>query len=123
MSRPPLSKTPRFTRYTPLNAPKFLVLQEALHADLLTTLRKGNSPPNADTLDNALHATLSFTNTDFKAINTKQDDPTMIKVEIECFAIKKVLVNQGSSIEILYWEMFKKLQILKDMMCPYIDER
>jgi len=33
-----------------------------------------------------------------------QDDPMVITVEIESFAVKKVLVDQGSSFDILYWK-------------------
>jgi len=45
---------------------------------------------------------ITFTNADFMAIDPKQDDPMVIKVEIECFTIKNVLVDQGSLIDILY---------------------
>jgi len=58
----------------------------------------------------------------FKAIDPKQDDPMVITVEIENFAVKKVLVDQGSSIDILYWETFKKLQIPEQQMLPFVDE-
>jgi len=67
-------------------------------------------------------SSITFTNEDFKAVDPKQDDPMVIKVEIKCFVIKKVLVDHGSSMDILYWETFKKLQISEDKMHPYVDE-
>jgi len=54
---------------------------------------------------------ITFTSENFKAPDPKQDEPMVITVEIENFAVKKVLVDQGSSVYILYWATFKKLQI------------
>jgi len=65
---------------------------------------------------------ITFTSDDFKAIDPKQDDPMVITVEIENFAVKKVLVDQGSSVDILYWETFKKLQTPEQQMSPFVDE-
>jgi len=45
---------------------------------------------------------ITFTDDDFTAIDPAKDDPMVITVEIEKFGITKVLVNQGSSIDILY---------------------
>jgi len=35
----------------------------------------------------------------------------VITVDVDNFAIMKTLVDQGSSVEILYWETFKKIRI------------
>jgi len=43
-----------------------------------------------------------FTDDDFHGLNHQQDDPMVITVEIENYAVKKVLVDQGSSVDILY---------------------
>lgn len=45
---------------------------------------------------------LTFTDANFQGVDPDQDDPMVITVEIENFSIKKVLVGQGSSIDILY---------------------
>jgi len=37
----------------------------------------------------------------------------VITVEIENLTVMKMLIDQGSSVDILYWSTFKKLQILK----------
>jgi len=51
-----------------------------------------------------------------------QDDPTIITIEIENFAVIKTLVDQGNSIYILYWKTFKKLQIPEIEIQPYDDQ-
>jgi len=49
-SRPPAHpRAQRFAKYTPLNALRSRVLEEALDTDLLSTPRRANTPPNADT--------------------------------------------------------------------------
>jgi len=43
----------------------------------------------------------------------------VITVEIENYAVKKVLVDQGSSVDILYWATYQKLQLPDTAMVPY----
>ena len=43
----------------------------------------------------------------------------VITVEIENYAVKKVLVDQGSSVDILYWATYQKLQLPDTAMIPY----
>jgi len=65
---------------------------------------------------------ITFTDNDFTAIDPAQDDPIVITVEIDKFAIAKVLVDQGSSVDILYWETFKKMQISEAEIQPYNEQ-
>jgi len=60
-----------------------------------------------------------FTNDDFHGLNHQQDDPMVIIVKIENYAVKKVLVDQGSSVDILYWATYQKLQLPETAMVPY----
>jgi len=60
-----------------------------------------------------------FTNDDFHGLDHQQDDPMVITVEIENYTIKKVLVDQGSSVDILYWATYQKLQLPDTAMLPY----
>jgi len=43
----------------------------------------------------------------------------VITVEVENYAVKKVLVDQGSSVDILYWATYQKLQLPDAAMVPY----
>nr|KYP71551.1 hypothetical protein KK1_010815 [Cajanus cajan] len=51
----------------------------------------------------------------------KQDDPMVISVEIHNCIVKKTLVDQGSSADILYWNTFKQLAISEKELLPYDD--
>ncbi|XP_027915089.1 uncharacterized protein LOC114174447 [Vigna unguiculata] len=60
-----------------------------------------------------------FIDDDFHGLDHQQDDPIVITVEIENYAVKKVLVDQGSSVDILYWATYQKLQLPDTAMVPY----
>jgi len=60
-----------------------------------------------------------FTDDDFHGLDHQQDDPMVITVEIKNYAVKKVLVDQGSSVDILYWVTYQKLQLPDTAMTPY----
>ena len=61
---------------------------------------------------------ITFTNDDFHGLNHQQDDPMVITVELENYAVKKVLIDQGSLVDILYWATYQKLQLLTTAMVP-----
>jgi len=60
-----------------------------------------------------------FTDDDFHGLDHQQDDPMVITIEIENYAVKKVLIDQGSSVDILYWATYQKLQLPDTAMIPY----
>jgi len=60
-----------------------------------------------------------FTDDDFHGLDHQQDDPMVITVEIENYAVKKVLVDQGSLVDILYWATYQELQLPDTAMIPY----
>ncbi|XP_020211561.1 uncharacterized protein LOC109796286 [Cajanus cajan] len=63
--------------------------------------------------------TITFTEADFKGIDPYQDDPMIISVEIHNCIVRKTLVDQGSSADILYWNTFKQLGIPEAELIPY----
>jgi len=65
---------------------------------------------------------ITFTNAKFKGINPFQDDLMVIIVEIENFSVMKTLMDQGSSLDVLYWNTFKKLCLSDDEIQPYKDQ-
>ena len=64
---------------------------------------------------------ITFTDDDFKGVDPSQDDQMVISVDIDNFTIMKTLVDQGSSVDILYWKTFKALRIPIEEMMPYND--
>nr|KYP67144.1 Transposon Ty3-I Gag-Pol polyprotein [Cajanus cajan] len=57
--------------------------------------------------------------TDFRGVDPVQDDPMVISVEMHNCIVKKTLVDQGSSADILYWNTFKQLGIPEESLEPY----
>ena len=43
----------------------------------------------------------------------------VITIELENYVVKKVLIDQGSSVDILYWATYQKLQLPTTAMVPY----
>jgi len=64
---------------------------------------------------------ITFTDEDFKGVDPSQDEPMVISVDIDNFTIMKTLVDQGSSVDILYWKTFKTMRIPIKEMTPYDD--
>jgi len=43
----------------------------------------------------------------------------VIIAELENYSVKKVLIDQGNSVDILYWTTYQKLQLPLNVMIPY----
>jgi len=56
---------------------------------------------------------------DFHGLDHQQFDPMVITVEIENYVVKKVIVEQGSFVDILYWATYQKLQLLDTALVPH----
>jgi len=65
---------------------------------------------------------ITFTDEDFKAPDLNQDDPIVITIEIVDYRVRKVLVDQGRSVNILYWKTYKKMDITKELIVPYNEQ-
>ncbi|XP_020207927.1 uncharacterized protein LOC109792885 [Cajanus cajan] len=62
---------------------------------------------------------ITFSDRDFRGVDPVQDDPMVISVEMHNCIVKKTLVDQGSSADILYWNTFKQLGIPEESLEPY----
>jgi len=65
---------------------------------------------------------ITFTDDDFKAPDLDHDDPMVISIEVAEYGIEKVLVDQGSSVNILYWKTFRKMNLSEDLIVPYNEQ-
>ncbi|KAK3017633.1 hypothetical protein RJ639_003659 [Escallonia herrerae] len=61
-------------------------------------------------------ATITFFDDDSKDIKTPHDDPLVITIKAENFDVKHVLIDNGSSTEILFYDAFKKMNIPTDCL-------
>ncbi|XP_020225277.1 uncharacterized protein LOC109807163 [Cajanus cajan] len=62
---------------------------------------------------------ITFSDRDFRGVDPVQDDPMVISVEMHNCIVKKTLVDQGSSADILYWNTFVQLGIPEESLEPY----
>ncbi|XP_020203101.1 uncharacterized protein LOC109788714 [Cajanus cajan] len=75
---------------------------------------------NAVTRARSVHMPpITFIDKDFQGVDPVQDDPMVILVEINNCIVKKTLVDQGSSTDILYWKTFEQLGIPERELTPY----
>ncbi|GAU42011.1 hypothetical protein TSUD_236780 [Trifolium subterraneum] len=62
------------------------------------------------------HPQISFTFRDFEGIYPHDDDPLVISVVTAGFQIKRAMVDTESSANVLFWEVFEKLGLPKEVM-------
>ncbi|XP_027337542.1 uncharacterized protein LOC113851274 [Abrus precatorius] len=62
---------------------------------------------------------ITFTDDDFQGVDPVQDDPMVISVDILNCTVRKTLIDQGSSADILYWNTFKQLGISEQELKEY----
>ncbi|KAK3013084.1 hypothetical protein RJ639_008975 [Escallonia herrerae] len=60
--------------------------------------------------------TISFFDEDLKDVKMPHDDPLVIIIKARNFEVKRVLVDNGSSAEILFYDAFRKMNILTDRL-------
>ncbi|XP_047150041.1 uncharacterized protein LOC124822117, partial [Vigna umbellata] len=65
---------------------------------------------------------ITFTYEDFHAPDPDEDDPVVITAVIARYSVGKVLVDQGSSVNILYWKTFQQMDISEDLIAPYNEQ-
>ncbi|XP_068491909.1 uncharacterized protein [Phaseolus vulgaris] len=63
-----------------------------------------------------------FTDEDFQEIDPDHDDPMVITVEIVEYAVMKTLVDQGSSVDILFWDTFKRLHLREEDIVSFREQ-
>lgn len=63
-----------------------------------------------------------FTDEDFHAPDLEQDDSMVITAEIARYEVDKVLIDQGSSVNILYWKTFQQMDLFDDLIVPFPEQ-
>ena len=60
-----------------------------------------------------------FSEEDARGIKQPHDDPLVIMVMIEGFNTRRVLVDNGSSVDIIYLSAFQQLKLDLKRLCPF----
>jgi len=69
--------------------------------------------------DQALDIDLVFTKADLRDVIPHDNDLVVILVVTIGKKVHRVLVNQGSSRDVMFWSTFNKLQLSPDQLRPY----
>jgi len=63
--------------------------------------------------------TITFSDSDFSINDPNQDDSMVVTTTIANWRVHKILIDQGSSADVLYWSTFKKLKIPESCIQTY----
>ena len=56
---------------------------------------------------------------EFQGIHlVNKDDPVVVSIIIANFMVSRVLINYGTSTNILYWKTFQRLEVSPDTIHP-----
>ena len=64
-------------------------------------------------------AVISFSDEDYHGISPNHDDPLVISAVVANVEVRRVFVDQGSSADIMFYELFKKLDFAPDDLLPF----
>ncbi|GAV65596.1 LOW QUALITY PROTEIN: hypothetical protein CFOL_v3_09111, partial [Cephalotus follicularis] len=61
---------------------------------------------------------ISFSEADYEGVRLPHDDPVVVNFLVELFTMKRILIDSGSSADILYKHVFDQLRIPADQLKP-----
>ncbi|GAV63785.1 hypothetical protein CFOL_v3_07303, partial [Cephalotus follicularis] len=61
---------------------------------------------------------ISFSEVDYEGVRLPHDDPVVVTLLVELFTMKRILLDSGSSADILYKHAFDQLRIPTDQLKP-----
>ncbi|XP_062080216.1 uncharacterized protein LOC133784968 [Humulus lupulus] len=65
-------------------------------------------------------ASITFIEEDLWEVHLPNDDPLVIKLQVDCCQLGRVLVNGGSGVDVLFWEAFQKMGFEENQIRPTI---
>ena len=69
--------------------------------------------------DDPWESDLVFTRADLRDVVPHDNDPVVISIVTAGRKVHRVLVDRGSSADVMYWSTFNKLQLSPDLLRPY----
>jgi len=73
----------------------------------------------AQAVNDVLDVDLTFTKADLRDVVPHDNDPVVISIVTAGRKVHRVLVDQGSSADVMFWFTFTKLQLSPDQLSPY----
>ena len=71
-----------------------------------------------------VHDLISYSNEDLREVRTLHDDPIVVSLTISNYDVKRILVDNGSLIDILFYDAFQKMKLpskqLQDINAPMV---
>ncbi|GAV76496.1 hypothetical protein CFOL_v3_19969, partial [Cephalotus follicularis] len=61
---------------------------------------------------------ITFSEVDYEGVRLPHDDPVVVTLLVELFTMKRILIDSGSSVDILYKHAFDQLRIPADQLKP-----
>ncbi|KAK3015246.1 hypothetical protein RJ639_007118 [Escallonia herrerae] len=84
------------------------------HKDHGHTTEECKGPPNRA----KAHASLEFNDSDLEGVSLPHDDALVITLRIDAFQVKRILIDTGSSTDILFEDAFLQMVISEDRVKP-----
>ncbi|XP_068476803.1 uncharacterized protein [Phaseolus vulgaris] len=84
-----------------------------------STPSQEGSQAEAQRTDDAFDVDLVFTKVDLEDVVPHANNPVVISAVTAGMKVHRVLVDQGSSADVMFWTTLNKLQLSPDMLRPY----
>ncbi|XP_068476452.1 uncharacterized protein [Phaseolus vulgaris] len=81
---------------------------------------RGVNPVDEKISGNPWESDLVFTRADLRDVIPHENDPVVISIVTAGRKVHRVLVDQGSSADVMFWSTFNKLRLFPDLLRPYI---
>ena len=69
--------------------------------------------------DHSPDVDITFTKEDLRDVVPHDNDPIVVSLVTTGRKVHRVLVDQGSSVDVMFWPTFTKLQLPLDQLRPY----
>ncbi|GAV64540.1 hypothetical protein CFOL_v3_08058, partial [Cephalotus follicularis] len=80
--------------------------------------RREEAPRHKRLITGGDEEVISFSEVDYEGVRLPHDDPVVVTLLVELFTMKRILIDSGSSADILYKHAFDQLRIPADQLKP-----
>ena len=74
--------------------------------------------PKKQKTDEVRKECVTFTKADLERVQHPHSDPLVIQLRIGGYEVRRILVDTGSSVEVMYYDLFKQLKLPRDQLKP-----